>query len=252
MSQTEHAQIAAVTSTLPATEAGATSCHGDVAVGHRGPGDVTLSPSVELTSPPWSVSHPVFLHIAIPYFWCSTLHPVLLSFIQHHKAQGRRVDECGVQCSTLVFCAPSLWCNGVGAGIPHSPIFPCKYIPDQWTTECSAPIAAAAEVALFIDRLHYVSKYWSKSAFIIYLGKLSGSSLSALSTNLWTVRFLFEERIYWCTVVKLLLHYRKNNQLVLSIWLCASPPNQAKACMSGWWDKGDGVWLDATKRRKYF
>ncbi|KAL3968498.1 20S proteasome subunit beta 2 [Sarotherodon galilaeus] len=66
MSQTEHAQIAAVTSTLPATEAGATRCHGDVAAGHRGPGDVTLSPSVELTSPPRSVSHPVFLHIAIP------------------------------------------------------------------------------------------------------------------------------------------------------------------------------------------
>ncbi|CAK6975597.1 Hypothetical predicted protein [Scomber scombrus] len=36
MSQTERAQIAAVTSTLHRTDAGATRCHGDVAVGQKG------------------------------------------------------------------------------------------------------------------------------------------------------------------------------------------------------------------------
>lgn len=83
----------------------------------------------------------------------SSLPSVFLSLSTIRRG-GRRVDECGVHCPTLVFCA--LWCNIVSVGIPLSPIFLYKYIPDQWTTECSASIAAAAEVALSIDDLYHM------------------------------------------------------------------------------------------------
>lgn len=62
-----------------------------------------------------------------------------------------------VESSALLSSSLCLWCNGVSVGIPPlSPIFRCKYIPDQWTTECSAPVAAAAEVLLSIDKLYDV------------------------------------------------------------------------------------------------
>ena len=76
--------------------------------------------------------------------------PPFLSVTRHLKARRGWVDESSGLHSSSVLCV-SLWCNGVSAGIPLSPIFLCKYIPDQWTTECSAPLAAAAEGALSTD-----------------------------------------------------------------------------------------------------
>lgn len=115
MSQTEHAQIAAVTSTLPATatEAGATRFHGNVAAGQRG-----------------------------ALLWSHSAHK-LKPLLSQGAPWGRWVDEHKLQSPKL-----PLGCNGVSVGVPLSPILLCKYIPAQWTSECSDPIAAAAELSM--------------------------------------------------------------------------------------------------------
>lgn len=124
MSQTQRAQIATVASTLPRSEAEAARCHRDAADGRKGGREPRPSDRAD---------RPVL--------------PAAATLSPFHEAEERGV-ECGV-----------VWRNAVSVGIPLSPIFLCSYIPDQWTTECSAPKAAAAEVEL-VSVMNTIIRSW--------------------------------------------------------------------------------------------
>lgn len=132
-----------------------------------------------------------------------------------------------VESSALLSSSLCLWCNGVSVGIPPlSPIFRCKYIPDQWTTEGSSSCSCRS-AALHRQAIRCVCKCWSLwisfRLKIHAVWKLSAGLPSVftvlciygLSGFYWRRGFIGAEESRFCSTLR-----RITSFLFLLMWWC--------------------------------